>query len=277
MNFLPDDDNTLNFLDLIELKAAQDNISIEVKWPEDIHEGENNRITELEKEFIEQKELTNQLELSKETATKEISELKSKKESKLKIQREKFEETHEKWKGEIIKEQLKISQEMGNIEIRIQKMAENAQKEAIRAAAIREEKIHQELETETRQKNEWELQLVIQKLEEETNSQKDSIQQQQQEINELTKQVENEKSLCAKMESDHKNILELIENQRLKRACGSRRKQEQKNSPKRNFVHTAKKSSRKWKKLLTNVFYYLFIFMLKIVVFLKFLWTIFQL
>lgn len=43
---------------------------------------------------------------------------------------------------------------MGNIEIRIQKMAENAQKEAIRAAAIREEKIHQELETETRQKNE---------------------------------------------------------------------------------------------------------------------------
>ena len=61
MNFLPDDDNTLNFLDLIELKAAQDNISIEVKRPEDIHEGENNRITELEKEFIEQKELTNQL------------------------------------------------------------------------------------------------------------------------------------------------------------------------------------------------------------------------
>ena len=131
---------------------------------------------------------------------------------------------------------------MGNIEIRIQKMAENAQKEAIRAAAIREEKIHQELETETRQKNEWELQLVIQKLEEETNSQKDSIQQQQQEINELTKQVENEKSLCAKMESAfHKNILELIENQRLKRACGSRRKQEQKKLPKKKLCSYSKK------------------------------------
>lgn len=87
------------------------------------------------------------------------------------------------------------------------------------------------------------MQIVVQKLEEETNSIRKKLleeaeirinetqqeaannlqnlesekNQQQDEINELTNQVENEKALCAKMESDHSSVLKLIENQRRKR------------------------------------------------------------
>ena len=80
-----------NFLDTVELKAVQDNISIEVNQAEDIHEEVNDKISELEDELNEQeqkeKELTTQLEQVKANAIKEMSELKAKIESKLKIQK----------------------------------------------------------------------------------------------------------------------------------------------------------------------------------------------
>ena len=95
MNLSQDECGTLNdffnFLDSVELKAVQDNISIEVNQSEDIHLVVNNQINELENELNEQEqkenELTAQLEEVKATAIKEISELKSKRESKLNIQK----------------------------------------------------------------------------------------------------------------------------------------------------------------------------------------------
>lgn len=230
-------------------KEAEKRIEIETRKQVEILEKE--RQTEFQ---IMKQNLQRQLEKERDLQNAELERLKLKlvcaendKTESIQNAKEEAEaliqETREKWKSEIIKEQLKVSQEMKDIEARIQKMAETARDEAIKKAAIREERIHQELEAETRQKNEKKLQIVVQKLEEETNSirkklleeaeirineaQQDAANnlqnleseknQQQDEINELTNQVENEKALCAKMESDHSSVLKLIENQRRKR------------------------------------------------------------
>lgn len=230
-------------------KEAEKRIEIETRKQVEILEKE--RQTEFQ---IMKQNLQRQLEKERDLQNAELERLKLKlvcaendKTESIQNAKEEAEaliqETREKWKSEIIKEQLKVSQEMKDIEARIQKMAETARDEAIKEAAIREERIHQELEAETRQKNEKKLQIVVQKLEEETNSirkklleeaeirineaQQDAANnlqnleseknQQQDEINELTNQVENEKALCAKMESDHSSVLKLIENQRRKR------------------------------------------------------------
>lgn len=139
-------------------KEAEKRIEIETRKQVEILEKE--RQTEFQ---IMKQNLQRQLEKERDLQNAELERLKLKlvcaendKTESIQNAKEEAEaliqETREKWKSEIIKEQLKVSQEMKDIEARIQKMAETARDEAIKEAAIREERIHQELEAETRQK-----------------------------------------------------------------------------------------------------------------------------
>lgn len=148
-----------------------------------------------------------------------------------------IQEHYDKWKAQLIDERIRASQEIKNIDAKIQRMEEEARKEAQRIAKIREAKVLEEMETETKQKNEKKLQLVVKKLEEETNSmrkkkleeaeqrivetQKENISklnnlkeikdQQQKEVDELRTQVENEKILCTKIDTENNELLNQIQ------------------------------------------------------------------
>lgn len=137
MNISQDESTTLNvffnFLDSVELKAVQDNISIEVNKTGDLHGDVNNRISELEEELIGQeqkeKEVMDQLEHVKTAAIQEISDLKSKRNAKLNIQKEKFEEAIKKHQ-DLLKDLLKRKDELSKQYEQIEKQAETIRAEA---------------------------------------------------------------------------------------------------------------------------------------------------
>ena len=139
MNISQDESTTLNdffnFLDSVELKAVQDNISIEVNKTGDLHGDVNNRISELEEELIGQeqkeKEVMDQLEHVKTAAIQEISDLKSKRNAKLNIQKEKFEEAIKKHQ-DLLKDLLKRKDELSKQYEQIEKQLEQKRKKEIK-------------------------------------------------------------------------------------------------------------------------------------------------
>jgi 5-azacytidine-induced protein 1 len=151
-----------------------------------------------------------------------------------------LEEARGRWNAELAAERLRAAQEMEKIDEKVEAARRSValKKDALLVAAG--QKIRKEMEAAAIQHNEKKLEMVVKKLEEETNARRKQLeveaerrvdeaqtearervtnlmeekQRCQMELDELRKSVENEKSLCARFEEENERLVREIENHR---------------------------------------------------------------
>jgi 5-azacytidine-induced protein 1 len=149
-------------------------------------------------------------------------------------------ETRERWQAELAAERLKAAQQMELIDANVAKQRQIADQKKDALTAVAEERIRQEMEIAAKARNEKKLQLVVQKLEEETNAMRKKLEEEaerkinesqaearrtlavleterdknQTQLNGLKKEIENEKTICCRLEQENERLLREMDAQR---------------------------------------------------------------
>jgi 5-azacytidine-induced protein 1 len=149
-------------------------------------------------------------------------------------------ETRERWNAELAVERLKAAQEMEKIEERVNQARQSINLKRDALAAEAEERMRQEMEAGARKRNEKKLQLVVKRLEDETNAMRKKLEEEaaervqnataearktleslqmereklQQELAQVRKAVEEENRLASKLEQENERLNREIDTQR---------------------------------------------------------------
>lgn len=152
-----------------------------------------------------------------------------------------LEEMRERWKAELAAEQLKHQQEMDKLRENIQAEVEVAKRVEEDKLRRKEDQIRKQIEAEIREKSQKKIEIVVKKLEEETDAEKKRIMEEcERKVNEIQKQVKtvqysldeekhrsamqiealkrelyDEKSMSTRLEKENERLVIEIENYKL--------------------------------------------------------------